>query len=264
MKKLSIVLSALLVSMTGIYLAFGANQSFNAFITGLTASSTIGGGELLPCVQGGVTTKCTPAQLNTYIQSQATPINGLPAASLLSAADVLPAYIQSATATQKVTGTQLQTFVVGNGFLSVNGLSFGTIGPVNGIDFDGTFLRFWGASNLNGYFNSGTGTLTVNKAYADGSVAFYPQTTGFTQTLSSTVQTVVLNPAGTLATGTITMPASPANGQIVQVGTTQIITALTVSPNSGQTLTGAPTTLTPSAGFRYIYVTGISTWVRLN
>lgn len=96
--------------------------------------------------------------------------------------------------------------------------------------------------------------------------------TGFNITIPSTVDNLVLNPAGTLATGTIVMPATPIDGQRVVVSTSQIITALTVSPNAGQTLLNAPTTLqlwanTAGAisgyGFSYIYILSITTWVRL-
>lgn len=172
------------------------------------------------------------------------------------------------TTAAMIVGTGASLATSGSGSIAATTVSgtvnIGITSPTNGIDLSGIFLRFFAGNSLLAYFNGTSGALTVNNAYADGSVAFYPQTTGFTQTISSTVQTVVFNPAGTLATGSITMPASPANGQIVQVGTTQVITALTVSPNSGQTITGAPTTITPTAGFRYIYVAGISTWVRLN
>ena len=68
-------------------------------------------------------------------------------------------------------------------------------------------------------------------------------TTGFTYTFtpSSTGTVLVMNPAGTLATGTITMPASPSDGMTVTFSSTKAITALTVSANTGQTINNAVT-----------------------
>ena len=41
-------------------------------ISGLTSVTSIAGPELIPCVQSGVTDKCTPAQIATYIASLGT------------------------------------------------------------------------------------------------------------------------------------------------------------------------------------------------
>jgi hypothetical protein len=96
--------------------------------------------------------------------------------------------------------------------------------------------------------------------------------TGFSYTIPAGVTHSVLNPSGTLASGTITMPASPTDGQINTVSTTQVITALTVNPNTGQSITNAPTTLQLNAntpgnisgfGFQYIYRAANTTWYRL-
>lgn len=72
-----------------------------------------------------------------------------------------------------------------------------------------------------------------------------------------------LTPAGTLASGTIVMPASPLNNQQVQVYTTEEVTALTVSPNSGQMITGQPTTLLANTSFTMVYRSSDTTWYRL-
>ncbi|MGA7807251.1 hypothetical protein [Bradyrhizobium sp.] len=50
--------------------AFAANEGFNTFTLGLGASTTLAGTEDLVCVQGGVSTKCTPAQIDAYVASQ--------------------------------------------------------------------------------------------------------------------------------------------------------------------------------------------------
>ena len=40
--------------------------------------------------------------------------------------------------------------------------------------------------------------------------------TGFSYTFAAGTQTLILNPAGTLAAGTITMPAAPADGMTIR------------------------------------------------
>lgn len=87
-------------------------------------------------------------------------------------------------------------------------------------------------------------------------------TTGFTYTFAAGTQVLVINPAGTLATGTITMPASPADGMTVRFSSSQIITALTVSANTGQSIVSAVTSLAVGGGAAYIYRLANTTWYR--
>lgn len=70
----------------------------------------------------------------------------------------------------------------------------------------------------------------------------------------------LLNPAGTLATGTITMPSSAFDGVMVKVSTTQTITSLTVSAATGQSINNAVTTLTAGGRLAYIYRAADKTW----
>ncbi len=102
----------------------------------------------------------------------------------------------------------------------------------------------------------------VNRLIVTG-VTFNTPTTGFSITISDTVAELHLTPAGTLASGTITLPAAPYNGQTVTVSTTQTVTALTVSPNSGQSVSGAPTTITAATPFTMRYRTSTTQWRRV-
>lgn len=71
-----------------------------------------------------------------------------------------------------------------------------------------------------------------------------------------------MTPAGTLATGTVTLPASPVDQQRVLVTSTQIVTALTVAGN-GYTTSGAPTTIA-AGGFFEMRFDGVnSVWYRV-
>ena len=85
-------------------------------------------------------------------------------------------------------------------------------------------------------------------------------TTAFSYTFAAGTQTLIINPAGTLATGTVTMPAAPADGMVITVESTQIITALTLSPNTGQSIVGVPATLFANQPLSYVYRLSNTTW----
>jgi len=89
-------------------------------------------------------------------------------------------------------------------------------------------------------------------------------TTGFSYTFAAGVQTLIMNPAGTLATGTITMPAAPADGMVITFSTTQAITALTVAANTGQTINNATTTLAVGQSMSYVYRSASTAWFAFN
>lgn len=85
----------------------------------------------------------------------------------------------------------------------------------------------------------------------------------FTETFGASDDVMILYNAGVLASGTVTMPAAPLDGQVVRIAFAMTVTALTVSPNAGQTLLGAPTTATVSTGFAFVYRAANTTWYRL-
>lgn len=68
-----------------------------------------------------------------------------------------------------------------------------------------------------------------------------------------TMQTakLVVNPAGTIAALTVNFPLNPPDGTVVEISTTQIITALTLVPGTGDVIVngvlGAVTGITPVA-----------------
>jgi hypothetical protein len=90
-------------------------------------------------------------------------------------------------------------------------------------------------------------------------------TTGFSYTFASGTQMLVINPAGTLATGTITMPAAPADGMVVTISSTQPITALTVNANTGQTISnGGARGLQSGGSLSYMYNLANTAWRPFN
>jgi len=83
--------------------------------------------------------------------------------------------------------------------------------------------------------------------------------TGFTYTFAAGTQVLVMNPAGTLATGTITMPALPADGMTITFSSSQQITALTMAGN-GATVSNGITALAAGQAMAYIYRAASTTW----
>jgi hypothetical protein len=86
---------------------------------------------------------------------------------------------------------------------------------------------------------------------------------GFSITAAQGVTSLILNPAGTLATGTITFPSSPIDGQILSIATTQIITTLTLVPAAGQTIYGTVTTMAANSHDAWQYVASVHSWFRV-
>jgi len=87
--------------------------------------------------------------------------------------------------------------------------------------------------------------------------------TGFTYTIPNGVGAAIIDPAGTLSTGSITMPAAPSDGDVVCVASSQIITTLTMAANTGQTLKGGLTTIAANGFAKWQYVASKATWYRV-
>jgi hypothetical protein len=96
----------------------------------------------------------------------------------------------------------------------------------------------------------------------------YTPSTGFNVTVPTPVseqQWMILQPAGTLATGTITLPLNTGvpNGTEVLITTTQIITTFTLALNGATAAFGAPTTLAANAYFRVRFYQATNSWYRI-
>lgn len=74
---------------------------------------------------------------------------------------------------------------------------------------------------------------------------------------------VSLNPAGTLAAGTIVLPPTTVDGKLVTIYSTQTITGLTLSTSNGATFAPAAiTTLTANTNVGYVYSLSGNVWHR--
>lgn len=79
--------------------------------------------------------------------------------------------------------------------------------------------------------------------------------------LVDTTQILVLNPAGTIASASVTLPGSPTDGQVIEISSTRTITVFTVSAPA--TITGGGAlTITALIGLSWRYIAALTTWVR--
>lgn len=86
-------------------------------------------------------------------------------------------------------------------------------------------------------------------------------TTGFSYTFAAGTQTLVMQAATALATGTVTMPAYPADGMVISISSVNPIAALTVNANTGQSIVGGGVnTLGANKSLQYIYRLSNTTW----
>jgi len=88
--------------------------------------------------------------------------------------------------------------------------------------------------------------------------------TGFAITNTTATGLLYLNPAGTLATGTLTMEATPSDGQNFCLLDTQTQTAITIAANTGQSLGGLAnlTALVANTRYCWFYNKPLATWIR--
>jgi hypothetical protein len=97
----------------------------------------------------------------------------------------------------------------------------------------------------------------------------YVPATGFNQTVPTPVaqqQWMLLQPAGTLATGTITFPLNTGvpDGTEVLITSTQTITALTLAANGASNIFGAVTTIAAGGFVRYRFYQPTNSWYRIS
>ena len=97
----------------------------------------------------------------------------------------------------------------------------------------------------------------------DSAYLYKVPTTGFNITVPGETTRVILDPAGTLAAGTLTLKSGLVDGQVLTISANQTITALTIS-GSGCTLgNGMPTTIAPATGaIAFLWRAASNKWFR--
>lgn len=175
--------------------------------------------------------------------------------------------INKVALTQPATGSTLtiadgKTLTASNSviFTAVDGstLAIGAGGTLGSNAYTSTAYATAASPTLTG--TTTAANLTTSGAVADSGYSYQTPSTGFTITMGNAVYHLVLDPAGTLTTGTITMCAAPVDGQMVDIKISQIITTLTVAGNSGQLVKGNPTSAAVGSSFTGIYRATNTTW----
>jgi hypothetical protein len=92
--------------------------------------------------------------------------------------------------------------------------------------------------------------------------------TGFNITVPTPVseqQWMIIQPAGTLAAGTVTLPLNTGvpDGTEVLITSTQIITTFTLALNNASNAYGAPTTLAANSFFTMRFYQATNSWYRI-
>ena len=140
-----------------------------------------------------------------------------------------------------------------------------------GLNFTGSNLTSLVTRNHNDLLSIQGGGTTDRQHLSTAQVAYVVPNlveynvpvTGFSYTGANTTGVLVLDPAGVLATGTVVMPAAPTANQTFTVSSTQVVTALTISPNAGQTVAGAITTIAANGYASWVYRSTNTTWYRI-
>ncbi len=156
-------------------------------------------------------------------------------------------------------GTKITAFGTGTGstgtYTTNNSLSLsaelvsGSYGPLlMSIDSSGNMI-------VAGTITSGSGAPYQEVSISNAGAVTWP----------AGVPILALTAPATVTGYTVTMPASPSDGQVLNLISWNPVDSLTISPNTGQTfgvtLTGL--TLTPGAGFRFMYVASSAAWYRM-
>ena len=109
-----------------------------------------------------------------------------------------------------------------------------------------------------------SGNVTLGGATINSGYQYSAATTNFDDTVGASISRVIYNPAGTLANGTLTLPAGNVEARVVTFSSTQTITALRVNPSVGTTLVpSANITLTAGTSVSYFYHASETKWYKI-
>ena len=122
--------------------------------------------------------------------------------------------------------------------------------------------------------NDGTGDnlraafVKINSNFTEAASAIvgYQYSTpiaGATVTTNNGVAYLILEPAATLATLTITLPSAPTDGQSLRIASTKAITTLTINGAVGQTIKNTATTVAAGGSIGFLYRSSNASWYKV-
>ena len=120
----------------------------------------------------------------------------------------------------------------------------------------GVLIGFLGADGKE-YF------LPANAIDNDSAYLYIAPSTGFNQKIPGHINRAIIDPAGTLASGTITLSKGVADGQVLTIAANQTITALTIAASGCYLGNGMPTTIAPASGsIAFLWRAANNKWYR--
>jgi hypothetical protein len=107
-------------------------------------------------------------------------------------------------------------------------------------------------------------TPVYSESLLKDTIAYAAPVEGFAISIGNSVEGILLNPAGPLGAGTLTLPGNPQNGRVVKIASSQAVISLTLSLGSGQLFAvgAAVTTLAANEAIAYIWRGQQNTWFR--
>lgn len=130
---------------------------------------------------------------------------------------------------------------------------------------------------LNGAISTPQGALTApwmqffsQLVNVTNGIVYYPSasvvipTTGFSVNLTNAQQILVLDPVGTLGSGTITFPPNGYDGEFLQIVSQKPISSVTFTPSGSDTIRNAPTSLAAGVSVTFLYKVAAQVWYRLS
>lgn len=108
-----------------------------------------------------------------------------------------------------------------------------------------------------------SGTVATTANLLTEVIQYATPTAGSTVTITAGTQDLVLKPAGTLATLTVVLPTTPADGTTVAISSTQVVTSLTLNAGGSDTVSGALAAFTANGFAKYIYRAADTNWYRI-
>lgn len=174
-----------------------------------------------------------------------------------------------------------QGYSTGTTYTFNNGLTntAGTVKLGGALDNAATSITGGGSgSSLTIGGGSGLNTLVLNTTNATQVIGAFAITggqsitSGTSGTVADAVSKVYINPGSVLASYTLTLPASPVDGEELKIffggtiaGGATVVTSLTISANTGQTLMQSTTPTTAIGGdcIIYSFLSSNNTWYRV-
>lgn len=137
--------------------------------------------------------------------------------------------------------------------------------------FDGGQGLFYWNSSSTAADDNGVTTVVPNGSLSgawtrvssvSNSYLYIIPTTGFSVSMQNYVSALILDPSVTLATGSILLPATLLDGQNIAITSSQTITSLAINVSGGQTVYGAPSSISSTTPVKFIYRLANKTFYR--